>query len=103
MIVVMRPDATEENIQTVIKTIEYCGLKVHLSQGSEVTIIGVIGDKSKLSKSNLELLEGVDKLVPVTESYKLSNKNSLPVLPLLKSEIAKLAVKKSSSWLDLVL
>ncbi|HOQ17073.1 MAG TPA: 3-deoxy-7-phosphoheptulonate synthase [Defluviitaleaceae bacterium] len=74
MIVVMRPDATEENIQTVIKTIEYCGLKVHLSQGSEVTIIGVIGDKSKLSKSNLELLEGVDKLVPVTESYKLSNK-----------------------------
>ena len=74
MIVVMCPEATKENIQNVIKTIEYCGLKVHLSEGSEVTIIGVIGDKSKLSKSNLELLEGVEKLVPVTESYKLSNK-----------------------------
>lgn len=74
MIVVMRHDATEENIQNVVQTIEYCGLKTHLSKGSEITIIGVIGDKSKLSKSNLELLSGVDKLVPVTESYKLSNK-----------------------------
>lgn len=74
MIVVMRPEATEENIQNVVKTIEYCGLKIHLSKGSQITIIGVIGDKSKLSKSNLELLTGVDKLVPVTESYKLSNK-----------------------------
>ncbi|WP_058486240.1 3-deoxy-7-phosphoheptulonate synthase [Defluviitalea phaphyphila] len=74
MIVVMRHDATEENIQNVIKTIEYCGLKTHLSKGSETTIIGVIGDKSKLNKSNIELLPGVEKLVPITESYKLANK-----------------------------
>ncbi|NLK20685.1 MAG: 3-deoxy-7-phosphoheptulonate synthase [Epulopiscium sp.] len=74
MIIVMRPEATEENIKNVIQTIEYCGLKVHLSKGLEVTIIGVIGEKSKISESNLELLSGVDRLVPVTESYKLANK-----------------------------
>ncbi|NLM13935.1 MAG: 3-deoxy-7-phosphoheptulonate synthase [Epulopiscium sp.] len=74
MIVVMRHDATEDNVKNVIQAIEYCGLTTHLSKGSEITIIGVIGDKSKLSKVNLELFSGVDKLVPVTESYKLSNK-----------------------------
>jgi 3-deoxy-7-phosphoheptulonate synthase len=74
MIVVMRHDATEDNIKSVIQAIEYCGLTTHLSKGSEITIIGVIGDKSKLNKVNLELYSGVEKLVPVTESYKLSNK-----------------------------
>ncbi|MBZ4667221.1 MAG: phospho-2-dehydro-3-deoxyheptonate aldolase [Defluviitaleaceae bacterium] len=74
MIVVMRHDATEENIRNVVQAIEQCGLTTHLSKGSEITIVGVIGDKSKLSKINLDLLPGVEKLVPVTESYKLANK-----------------------------
>ena len=58
--------------------IESKGLTPHLSKGSQVTIVGVVGDKTKLLHSNVELLDGVDKIVPVTESYKLVNKKFHP-------------------------
>ncbi len=74
MIVVMKQNATEKNIKRVIDFAQLQGLRVNLSKGEEVTIIGIIGDKTKLYDKNLELFEGVDKLVNVTESYKLSNK-----------------------------
>ncbi len=74
MIIVMKPNANKSSVKEIIDIVENKGLQVHLSEGSEVIIIGVIGDKSKLVNSNLELLEGVDKIVPVTESYKLANK-----------------------------
>lgn len=73
MIIVMRPSATEENIKNVIHHVENLGLNTHLSKGDSMTIIGIIGDKSKLPES-IKLLEGIDKLVPVSESYKLANK-----------------------------
>lgn len=73
MIIVMKPNATDENINNVVEFLDRKGLKAHLSKGEDVTIIGVIGDKSRLS-DNTGLMDGVDKLVPVTESYKLANK-----------------------------
>lgn len=78
MIIVMKSQASAENIKQVVNTIQSKGLETHLSQGKEVTIIGVVGDKSKLAYDNLEIFEGVDKIVPVTESYKLSNKKFHP-------------------------
>ena len=44
----------------------------------EVTIVGVVGDKTKLQGANIEMAEGVDKIVPVTETYKLVNKKFHP-------------------------
>ena len=79
MIIIMKPGASEENIRNVAGQIEEKGLTVHLSHGTEVTIIGVVGDKSKLQGSNLEIADGVDKVVAVTESYKLANKKFHPV------------------------
>ncbi|MDO4343666.1 MAG: 3-deoxy-7-phosphoheptulonate synthase [Eubacteriales bacterium] len=73
MIIVMKPHASKESIDHVIDIVKSNGLEVHLSAGKEVTIIGVVGDKSRLSNRNLELAPEVDKLVPVTESYKLTN------------------------------
>ena len=78
MIIIMKPGASEENIRNVAGQIEEKGLTVHLSHGTEVTIIGVVGDKSKLQGSNLEIAAGVDKVVAVTESYKLANKKFHP-------------------------
>ncbi len=78
MIIVMKPGASPEHIKQVVNTIQNKGLETHLSEGKEVTIIGVVGDKSKLAYDNLEIFEGVDKIVPVTESYKLSNKKFHP-------------------------
>lgn len=78
MIIIMKPTATKEDINNILHMVESKGLQPHLSAGSEVTIIGVIGDKSKLQTSNIEIAGGVDKIVPVTESYKLSNKKFHP-------------------------
>lgn len=78
MIIVMKPQAARDDIGAVVKYIEDHGLTVHLSQGEEVTIIGIVGDKAKLSTENLTVYKGVDRIVPVTESYKLSNRKFHP-------------------------
>ncbi|ROR27146.1 3-deoxy-D-arabinoheptulosonate-7-phosphate synthase [Mobilisporobacter senegalensis] len=78
MIIVMKPQAKESSITNIIDIIERKGLQAHLSAGKEVTIIGVVGDKSQLDNQNLEIAEDVDKIVTVTESYKLANKKFHP-------------------------
>jgi 3-deoxy-7-phosphoheptulonate synthase len=78
MIIIMKPNASEEAVLKIKKIIEDNGLQVHLSKGTQVTIVGVVGDKSKLLSANIELIEGVDKIVSVTESYKIVNKKFHP-------------------------
>lgn len=78
MIIIMKPNASDEAVKKVTGLIESKGLQVHLSKGAEVTIVGVVGDKSRLHGSNIEISEGVDKVVAVTESYKLVNKKFHP-------------------------
>jgi 3-deoxy-7-phosphoheptulonate synthase len=84
MIIVMKPNAKKESIQNIIQIIEDKGLTAHISDGKEVTIIGVVGDKSKLQDQNLEIADDVDKIVPVTESYKLANKKFHPEPSIIK-------------------
>jgi 3-deoxy-7-phosphoheptulonate synthase len=78
MIIIMKPNASEEAVLKIKQIIEENGLQAHLSKGTQVTIVGVVGDKSKLLSANIELIEGVDKIVSVTESYKLVNKKFHP-------------------------
>ncbi|MDD5935754.1 MAG: 3-deoxy-7-phosphoheptulonate synthase [Clostridiales bacterium] len=78
MIIVMKPNAKKESIDNVLEIIKGKGLDVHVSAGKEVTIIGVIGDKSRLSCSNLEIAPEVDHVLPVTETYKLANRKFHP-------------------------
>ncbi len=78
MIIVMKPNASMEAINNVVSFVRSQGLDTHLSHGHEVTIIGVVGDKTALADKNLEIAEGVDRIVAVTESYKLANKKFHP-------------------------
>jgi len=78
MVIVMKPNSTENDINEVAKVLTSLGLGVHISKGSERTIIGVIGDKRKLSDVPLELMNGVEKLIPIVESYKLASKTFKP-------------------------
>ena len=78
MIIIMKPNASDEAIAKVAGLVESKGLQVHLSKGAQVTIVGVVGDKTRLHGSNIEISEGVDKIVNVTESYKLVNKKFHP-------------------------
>ncbi len=78
MIIIMKPNASSEAVEKVANLIQSKGLQVHLSKGDEVTIVGVVGDKTRLHGSNIEISDGVDKIVNVTESYKLVNKKFHP-------------------------
>lgn len=78
MIIVMKENAQKQQINEVVNSIEESGCKAHISEGSEVTIIGVVGDKTKLMSKNIELFSGVSHIVSVTESYKLANKKFKP-------------------------
>lgn len=78
MVIVMKPDSTEGQIDEIIQLIQSKGLGVHVSKGTMVTIIGVIGDKKVLKDVPLELMPGVDKIVHIMESYKLVSKTFKP-------------------------
>ena len=52
MIIVLRPNCTQPEIDHVLERIKELGLKPHLSQGEHRTIIGVIGDESEVADRN---------------------------------------------------
>lgn len=78
MIIIMKQGSTEQNIASVTNYIKEHGLEVHLSHGKEVTIIGVIGNKNLLNADHISFMKSVDRILPVTESYKLANKKFHP-------------------------
>ncbi|MCR5757954.1 MAG: 3-deoxy-7-phosphoheptulonate synthase [Selenomonas sp.] len=78
MIIVMSPSATKENLEKVIQKVESAGLRTHISEGEEVTIVGVIGDKKKIANLEMNMMEGVEKTVRITEKYKLVSRNFHP-------------------------
>ncbi len=71
MIVILRPDATEEQLQHLIKKTESLGLKAHVSRGVERTVIGFIGPEDVLRVTPLEVFPGVESVIPVLAPYKL--------------------------------
>ena len=78
MIVVMNPRATKENVDQVIAKIEQAGLHTHLSKGEDRLIIGVIGDKKRIAGLEMNMMEGVEKTVRITEKYKLVSRDFHP-------------------------
>lgn len=71
MIVVMRPTATQSEVDGVRKSIEEHGLEAFLSVGDERTVIGVVGDVERIS--HLGKLPGVDQVIRVSSPYKLAS------------------------------
>ena len=78
MIVVMKLSSGDKEIAEVIKRIEAAGLRGHLSQGVERTIIGVVGQTFPELRDMLEMLPGVDEVIPVSKPYKLSSREFHP-------------------------
>lgn len=84
MIIVMEKKATPEDIENVCEVIKNAGLGVHISKGEDVTIIGVIGDRRKLAEKPIELMDGVEKTVPIMEPYKLASRSFHPESSVIK-------------------
>ncbi|MBP2658551.1 MAG: phospho-2-dehydro-3-deoxyheptonate aldolase [Firmicutes bacterium] len=71
MIIVMGPEATQEQVHVIMNKLTTLGLKVHLSEGATRTIIGIIGNKQLIAQLPIEAMDGVEKTVSVTVDYKL--------------------------------
>src|SRR4030042_1075947 len=79
MIVVMKVGSSDKEITGVIERIESAGLKTHVSQGVERTIIGVVGQIFPELQDMLEMLHGVDEVIRVSNPYKLSSREFHPL------------------------
>lgn len=71
MVIVMKASASNKDVKGIEQALADLELGVHISKGSERTIIGVIGDKRILANTPLELMPGVDRIVHIVEPYKL--------------------------------
>jgi 3-deoxy-7-phosphoheptulonate synthase len=77
MIIVMKKNAPETQIDQVIKWIESVGYRAHPSRGVDRTIIGVVGDdRGKAQLKAAENLQGVEKIMPILKPYKLASRES---------------------------
>ena len=74
MIIVMKAGASAREIGHVTSRIDEMGFQVHLSEGTERTIIGVIGDERPLDPAMFEVMEGVEKTVSILPPYKLASR-----------------------------
>lgn len=79
MIVVMKAGATTKEISAVIAKIKKLGYEAHLSSGQERTIIGIVGDGSvRQYREQFELMDGVERTMPVSHPYKLASREFHP-------------------------
>src|SRR5260370_2572052 len=73
MIVVMKPGASQQQIDHVIDRIEQLGLRSHVIVGTERTVVAALGEKRDGAKQALETGEGVEKVVPILAPYKMAS------------------------------
>ena len=78
MMIIMKSNATPQQVEAVISQIKSMGLAVHLSQGVEATIIGAIGETHNIPTERFEGLDGVDLVQRITQPYKLASRQFHP-------------------------
>jgi 3-deoxy-7-phosphoheptulonate synthase len=77
MVIVISKNATESQIEDIIKWVESVGYKAHPTRGVERTIIGVVGDdRGKAQLKSAESLPGVEKIVSILKPYKLASREA---------------------------
>ncbi len=85
MIVVMKSGATQAQMDAAIRVMEEGGVRVMVSRGSEVTILGAEGNAAHIDRNRLGLLPGVERVMRVSEPFKMANRKYHPddtVIPL---------------------
>lgn len=78
MLVVMKPLATPEEIQSVCEHIEQLGYRPHPMPGAQRTAIGITGNKGTVEAASLEELPGVAEVIAVSKPYKLVSRDVKP-------------------------
>ena len=77
-IIVLKPRATSKELGNIVKKLERMGFKANISKGTERTVIGVIGDTSKITEeesSAFEVMRGVEKIHRIIKPFKLASRD----------------------------
>ena len=75
MLVVMKAQATPEQIQAVCEHIDQLGFRAHPLPGAQRTAIGITGNQGEVDRGNLEALSGVAEVIRVSKAYKLASRD----------------------------
>jgi len=78
VILILKSNVTDDQVQHVVDRVETLGFKAHLSRGTYRTIIGIIGDEQQLTAQPLRAIPGVAEVVPVLQPYKLASLDAHP-------------------------
>ncbi|MEM0915191.1 MAG: 3-deoxy-7-phosphoheptulonate synthase, partial [Planctomycetota bacterium] len=74
----MNPTATKDQINHVIDLVHDMGLKDHVVEGTDLTVVAVLGDETKFDGAVLERADGVDNVMRVQKPYKLAARETKP-------------------------
>ena len=75
MIIIMKQNATDEQVNHLVDTVKEMGLTPQVSKGIEKTVIGVIGQEDAIRVKPLEAFPGVESVVPIQKPYKLASRD----------------------------
>ncbi len=78
MIIVLKKEATESDIEHIVEKIKEHGLEPHISRGIEKIVIGVVGDDNKLINVPIEIFRNVEQVIRITKPYKLASRDFHP-------------------------
>jgi 3-deoxy-7-phosphoheptulonate synthase len=78
MVVVLKPNASIEKRNELIREIESMGVKVQITEGTETSILGIIGDTTNLNRYRIASNEIVANILRVQEPFKKANKMFKP-------------------------
>mgnify|MGYP004606420379 CR=1 FL=1 len=79
MIVILKPDASEEKIRQLCSHFEAMGLSIHHSQGENTTILGLVGDTSIVDGDAVAAEDIVEAVKRISEPYKAANRKFHPM------------------------
>ena len=78
MVIIMKSNHTQTQLERAIREMETAGVKVMVSKGSETTILGAEGNAAKIDREKMEQLPGVERVMTVSEPYKMANRKYHP-------------------------
>ena len=78
MITVLKAETTKKQRDKLIEWFESQGLKVHISEGEFQTVLGLVGDTSKIDEELVESLEMVESVKRISEPFKSANRKFHP-------------------------
>ena len=78
MIIIMKPQATEEQIGSLCHDLSRQGMQVQRNAGVDCTVLGVLGDVARLDPHDFLIQPGVERVMPVSEPFKKANRKFHP-------------------------